>query len=137
MDRVVIAVGIIVAIVGSRTFSDPFRAKAAVEAAVARIAAKYPTATIVSGGARGVDRWAEAAARCHGLPCDVIYPDWGKHGKAAGIIRNTEIVQRATHVLGFWDGFSRGTADSLKKARKAGKPVGIWCENEGNSGGPI
>lgn len=127
----------VVAIVGSRTFRDAPRATAVVEAAVARIAAKHPTATIVSGGAKGVDTWAERAAQKHGLECKVIRPDWDKHGKGAGMIRNTEIIEAASHVLAIWDGFSRGTADSLRKARKAGKPTSVWSENEGNSGGSI
>jgi hypothetical protein len=117
-----------IAIVGSRTFNDPETAKSAVFAAVARIAVKHPTATIVSGGARGVDTWANDAARSQGLPCVVLKPDWDKHGRAAGLLRNTEIVEASTHILGFWNGFSRGTQDTLSKAKKAGKPVSVWVE---------
>ena len=127
----------VIAIVGSRTFVNPNNARTAVEAAVARIAARHPTATIVSGGAAGVDTWAEQAAARHGLSCIVFRPDWDKHGRAAGFIRNTEIVKAASHVLGFHNGHSRGTADSLRKARETGKPTRVWVENEGNSGGVI
>lgn len=128
---------IVVAIVGSRTFWDPARAQSLVATAVSRIATTHPDATIVTGGARGVDTWAEEAAARYGLSCRVIRPDWDKHGKAAGLIRNTEIIRQATHVLAFHNGFSRGTRDSIKKSQEAGKPTKVWVENEGNSGGSI
>ena len=119
---------LVIAVVGSRSFGNPDAARAVVEAAVARIAATHPTATIVSGGTPGTDTWAETAARRYGLPCRVIRADWDTHGRIAGHLRNTELVRLATHVLAFWDGRSPGTRDTLTKARAAGKPVGLWQE---------
>lgn len=46
-----------------------------------------------------------------------------KHGKAAGMIRNTDIVNNSEIVVTFWDGESRGTKDSIKKAEQQGKKV--------------
>lgn len=53
----------IVGIVGSRDYPLPER----VFAFVRGVAKKHPDATIVSGGARGVDKAAENAARLNGL----------------------------------------------------------------------
>lgn len=80
---------------------------------------------VVSGGARGVDRTAEFAARARGLSVRSIPADWNTHGRAAGFLRNTEIVAAADEVVAFWDGRSRGTFDTINKARAAGKPVRI------------
>lgn len=83
-------------------------------------------AEVVSGGARGVDRLGEDWARRHGIPVHVMRPDWdGPAGRGAGLERNTDLVARATHVLVVWDGVSRGTKDTIDKARAAGKPVRV------------
>ena len=80
-----------------------------------------PGDSIVTGGAAGPDSWAEVWAVEHGIPVDVIRPDWAQHGKAAGFIRNAEIVRRADVVIAFWDGESHGTADTLRKTQRAAK----------------
>jgi hypothetical protein len=43
----------------------------------------------------------------------------------AGYIRNGYIVNNSDVIVAFWNGKSNGTADTITKARKAGKPVGI------------
>lgn len=107
-----------IAIVGSREFSNWRQVIDCVNA--------LPIDTIVvSGGARGVDRIAEQIARQRGMTVQVFPADWNKHGKSAGMIRNQFIVDYADKVIAFWDGQSRGTADTIAKARKAGKPVEI------------
>lgn len=53
----------VVAIVGSR---QDMR-QSLVQDFVIRLYEKYPTAVVVSGGARGVDEWAEEAARSRGM----------------------------------------------------------------------
>lgn len=81
---------------------------------------------IVSGGARGVDSYAEQAARGCGLPLTLFLADWATHGKAAGFIRNKLVVDEADRVVAFWDGESRGTANALKQARVLGKQIEIF-----------
>ncbi len=53
------------------------------------------------------------------------YPaNWGQHGKAAGPIRNQQMVDAGADVcLAFPLGASRGTRDCMARARKAGIPV--------------
>jgi hypothetical protein len=109
-----------VAVVGSRDYPD----MEAVRSFVRRLALTTPDAVVVSGGARGVDAVAVASARRHGLEVEEIPADWSK-GRAAGVMRNTVIVERADRVVAFWDGTSRGTLDTITKAKKAGKLVTV------------
>lgn len=58
-------------------------------------------------------------------PCYVKINNYGKKYNAlAGVNRNTKIIDEATHaVMAFWDGISRGTRDSVTKAKEKGKTV--------------
>jgi hypothetical protein len=81
--------------------------------------------TIISGGARGADKLAERYARERGLELMIFKPNWLK-GRGAGLLRNTDIVSAADKVVAFWDGISRGTADTIEKAMKQDKCVFIY-----------
>lgn len=80
---------------------------------------------IISGGARGADSLGEMFAKIYGCCMAIYKPDWKKHGKAAGFIRNQQIVDNCEIVLAFWDGKSNGTRDTINKAKKAKKPTFI------------
>lgn len=72
---------------------------------------------VLHGGARGVDSYAGAMARLLNLDVKAMPANWRKHGKAAGMIRNTEMLEREPdYVIAFWDGSSRGTLDTIFKA---------------------
>lgn len=43
----------------------------------------------------------------------VFEADWNKHGKAAGPIRNKEMVSESDGLIAFWDGKSRGTKNAI------------------------
>jgi len=60
-------------------------------------------------------------ARAQGIVTLVIPANWEKYGLRAGFLRNTEIVAEADEVVAFWDGESKGTQDTIKKAKEAGK----------------
>lgn len=112
-------VGIRLAVVGTRTFTDyPVLCKA-----LDAVRTKHAVEKIVSGGARGADRLAERYAKENGIPMQIKVPDWKTHGKRAGLLRNTDIVNACDVLCAFWDGKSRGTQDSIDKAKKAGKVV--------------
>ena len=111
-----------VAVVGSREYPS----LGLVREFVRRLAARDPGATVVSGNARGVDRAAEEEARAAGLEVVSLRADWDAHGKAAGFIRNGQIVERCDAVAAFWDGRSSGTADTVRRAEAAGKRVSVW-----------
>lgn len=107
-----------IAIIGSRGWTDERRISDYIFA--------LPKDTIiVSGGARGVDSIAIKWAQFFDLKTQVFIPDWDAYGKYAGLARNTNIVEVCDRLVAFWDGQSRGTMDSIMKARKAGKPVEV------------
>jgi hypothetical protein len=108
-----------------------------------------PGTKIVSGGARGMDQVIEREAiRCRlafdsyrprkqrdgtwrievvsftaeGEGSSLLLPEIFSWFTPAALWRNGEMVRVATvGVKAFWDGHSRGTADTIRKARAAGK----------------
>lgn len=108
-----------VAVVGSREWPDS-------DAVTDYVNSLEPGTTVVSGGARGVDQWAEIAALDRGLPTLIFKPDWDQHGNAAGFIRNMDIVDHADRVVAFWCNGSKGTKSSIDYAREQGKPVLVF-----------
>ncbi len=107
-----------VAIVGSRNYPRPEK--------VAEYVRNLPKDTcVISGGAAGVDTWAENAAKFHHLDTLIFRARWDLHGRAAGMIRNQDIVDTAERFVAFWDGASRGTADSIARAHACGIPVEV------------
>ena len=58
-----------------------------------------------------------------GIPLLVFKPDYQKYGRGATLVRNTQIIENAEVVFAFWDGQSRGTKDSIKKAEKLEKEL--------------
>jgi hypothetical protein len=110
-----------IAIVGSRDF-------ARLDAVVNYVNNLPVSTVIISGGAIGVDRTAETAARDRGMEVKTYLPDWDSYGKSAGFIRNQLIVDDCDVVVAFWNGKSRGTADTLKRAQKACKIQVIYRE---------
>ena len=106
-----------VAVVGSRTFTDYILLKETLDKL-------YPNIQlIVSGGAQGADSLAEKYAQEEGIPTLIIYPEWKKYGKAAGFVRNKDIVGAGDILVAFWDGASKGTKDSIDFAKKLDKRI--------------
>ena len=50
---------------------------------------------LLHGGARGADRTIGRAAHQLGWPVEVLPADWRRHGRAAGPIRNRELLELA------------------------------------------
>ena len=63
---------------------------------------------IISGSAKGADSLGERYANENNIETLIFKPDWEKHGKAAGMIRNTDIVDNAEFIVAFWDEISKG-----------------------------
>ena len=108
-----------IAIIGSRSYPGP----GPVAAFVARLPAD---AVVVSGGAPGVDSFAEEAARACGLETVIFDADWERLGWRAGPIRNERIIAHAERVVAFWNGRSRGTLNALVLATRASLPIEIY-----------
>ena len=84
-------------------------------------------ATIVHGNARGVDRTVDSWAKHLGLTVEAHDADWATHKKAAGPIRNREMLATGIdYVYAFTNkplANSKGTADMVDIARRAGIPT--------------
>lgn len=82
---------------------------------------------IISGAASGADHLAYNWARDRGVEVREFPADWKTHGRAAGPIRNRQMLSegRPDAVVAFSGG--RGTADMKKAARAAGIPV--WADD--------
>lgn len=87
---------------------------------------------VIHGGARGADDMAHRAAYKLAYYRVVYTANWKLYGKAAGMIRNREMVQKSTPdlALAFWDGESKGTAGMLEVLRFAKIPVTIFNSRE-------
>jgi hypothetical protein len=81
--------------------------------------------TIIDGGASGADALGTKFAREHDLPKIKKEAYWDHYGKAAGYIRNKEMAKIATHLIIFWDGFSKGSKHMIDLANSYGLIVKI------------
>ncbi len=89
---------------------------------------------IIHGAARGADTMAGEVAGWMGVPVLVFHADWDKHGKAAGLICNQQMLDEGKPdlVLAFHNDLdaSKGTKDMVRRARKAGIPVFVYKGKE-------
>ena len=109
---------------GGRDFQDKARVFATLDG--------LDPALVIHGGARGADSLAEKWAATRQVPCHVYPADWRRHGRAAGPIRNREMLEQSKPdlVVAFPGG--RGTAHMVRIARDAGYRV-IEAEAEGKA----
>ena len=108
------------AIIGSRTFNDYDR--------LCRVYDLYFStgySFIVFGGAIGADLLAKKLCLERNLDYIEFLPDWSL-GRGAGLLRNRDIINCCTNVLCFWDGISKGSANSLGLAKKMKKDSFIF-----------
>ena len=76
---------------------------------------------LVHGGARGADRIAAAVWSRWRLPTERHLPDWHRFGRAAGMVRNGDMVAAGADVcLAFIRGHSRGATHCAALAEQAG-----------------
>ena len=80
--------------------------------------------TIISGGCRGTDKLAEKYAVDNNINLVVLEADWSL-GRSAGPLRNTKIVDQSDIVIAFLHPNSKGTKDTINKAKKANKLYSI------------
>ena len=73
---------------------------------------------ILCGLAKGADQLGLKYAQEHGYEVQGFPADWKKYGKAAGPIRNLQMVQNADALVAFWDGKSVGTKHIIRLANE-------------------
>ena len=82
---------------------------------------------VIEGEAPGADRLARQWGESRGHDVRRRPADWDRYGrKSAGFIRNSEMVEECTEGVGFWDGVSTGTQDTIQKLKLAGKPCRVY-----------
>lgn len=78
--------------------------------------------TIIHGDARGADEMADHAALMLGYDSEKYAADWRKHGRAAGPIRNRQMLDTNPDVVIAF-GTGRGTSDCVGEAERRGIAV--------------
>lgn len=82
-----------------------------------------PPTTIIHGDYSGADELAGKWARRNLITERPFPPDWTKHGRAAGPIRNQQMLDEGKpHLVVAFPG-NTGTADMIRRAEAAGIPV--------------
>lgn len=108
---------------GSRHYADR-------EFMEGRILHVFRPDVIIEGGARGADRLARSIAEQHGIAVETYPADWEQYGRAAGHIRNRQMLVEGKpyRVAAFRIGGAenRGTNNMIAQAEKAGIPVAIY-----------
>lgn len=127
------------------TGSRDYRRPDLVEDFVRKLAAKYPDIRVISGGRGVVDQSAEQTALEEGLEVisyrphedhiEVVRMRYGMSSSSKvhgfnnwvknAFLRN-EYIAGADRVVAFWDGVSRGTADTISKARGKGRELFVY-----------
>lgn len=84
-----------------------------------------PFSVLIYGMARGADDLAKMWAVSRGVPRLGFPANWETHGRAAGPIRNQQMLNkgRPDLVIAFPGG--RGTRDMIKRATAANVPVAV------------
>ena len=107
-----------VLITGGRDFSD----RALLFDALDRLHSIHGFTVLIHGDASGADRLSGEWAASKGIQVEARPAEWKKHGRAAGPIRNSQMLdEKPGLVIAFPGG--NGTADMVKKAKQAGLEV--------------
>ncbi|NLS78827.1 MAG: DUF2493 domain-containing protein [Chloroflexi bacterium] len=91
------------------------------ERELAALAAEFPGAVWVHGGAAGFDAQVARYAQAHDIPQLVIRPAYDQYGRAAPLIRDRQMVDLADLLVACYDGRPRGgTCYTVSYARRRG-----------------
>lgn len=86
--------------------------------------------TLVQGGARGADTMVVEVARQLEIPCTTITANWQQFGRAAGPIRNRQMLDtKPALLICFHDDIfnkSKGTLDCYLEASRRGIPAVVF-----------
>lgn len=90
---------------------------------------------VIHGAAKGADTLAGQIAANLGVEVLEYPADWDQYGKAAGVIRNQQMLDEHPDIdlcLAFSNdiGKSKGTWDMIKRVNKAGIEVRLYSEGQ-------
>lgn len=117
-------------ITGSRTWDNTAAIAKAMGDTILQAGASQEETVIVHGACpKGADAIAAEIATGWGANIEAHPADWNAHGKAAGFIRNSEMVNLGADIcLAFIKDNSRGASHTLDQANRAGIPVQVFRE---------
>jgi len=107
-----------VLVTGGRDFDD----RALLTDALDRLHAQHGFTVLIHGDASGADRLSGEWAASKGIQVEARPADWKKHGRAAGPIRNSQMLDEQPELVIAFPG-GKGTADMVRKAKQAGLEV--------------
>ena len=110
---------------GGRDYADAAKVCATLDNIVANIAsmAAGQNIRLIHGAARGADSLAAAWASSRGLAATAYPAKWDIHGRSAGFVRNTQMLEEGQpHLVVAFPG-GAGTAMMIRIARNAGVTV--------------
>lgn len=86
--------------------------------------------TVIEGEARGADTLAREVAEEYGISVLAFPANWNKYGRAAGPIRNKQMLDEGKPdlVIAFHNNIteSKGTKNMLSQARERGIPTRLY-----------
>ncbi len=102
--------------------------------ALVELQATWGSFEVVEGAAAGADTLARQAARDLGLPVREFRANWQRYGKAAGALRNQQMLDYLLEadqrlVLAFPLPQSRGTWDMVQRAKRVGIETRVFAPN--------
>ena len=112
-------------ICGGRHFKDYNALESLVDSVLVEKGLSNNEVEIVSGHCEGADMLGELYAEKHGIICKVFPAEWENYGRAAGPIRNSQMIEYASEsaipiVVAFVSPRTKGTTDTVNKAIKRG-----------------
>lgn len=115
-------------ITGGRDFDD----REMLFLALDRLHSELGFTLLIHGDAKGADRLAGEWATERTIEVLACPADWKRHGRAAGPIRNRQMLEHMPDLLVAFPG-GRGTADMVSVATKAGLRV-VYAADVANPG---
>lgn len=106
---------------GSRTINNSEWVFSEIEKYISESNLQYSDIHIIEGEASGVDKIAKQFAQSKNISVIEMPADWKAYGRAAGPIRNEQMVRLCDQCLILWDGKSRGTKNDIDLCDKYNK----------------
>lgn len=103
---------------GGRDYNDVVE----MDRTIRQLMAKRQVSKVIHGGAVGADSLAGYIADLYGIKCTVVNAQWDKYGKAAGAIRNKEMLDLKPDLVVAFPG-GTGTNHMVSISEAAGVQV--------------